>query len=183
MHTCNSGSITIAEQFWYDAVWQEVTKNRSLLQTNERTNQLHIVHVLPRQRSNSFQNKFYCPFYQFYWKQFSESVLFQSANRRRHLFVYGDSADSVLWIIWCCHLADKFVLYYFLYLSEYPVVLTYSYGELNCDGLHILISFICIISSLLTSTHQPVMARGTPLGSNKVENIFCHCDHTCDVVH
>ena len=62
---------------------------------------------------------------------------------------------SVSWIIWCCHLADQFVLYYFLYLS----VLTYSYGELNCDRLHILITFIYIITPLLTSTHKPVLAR------------------------
>ena len=31
----------------------------------------HIVHVLPRQRTNSFQNQFYCPFYS---KEFSESA-------------------------------------------------------------------------------------------------------------
>ena len=30
----------------------------------------HIVHVLPRQRRHSFQNKFYCPFDQFYLRQF-----------------------------------------------------------------------------------------------------------------
>ena len=30
----------------------------------------HIVHVLPRQRRHSFQNKFYCPFEQFYLRQF-----------------------------------------------------------------------------------------------------------------
>ena len=34
---------------------------------------LHIVQVLPRQRSNSFQNQFYCPFDQFYLKNVSES--------------------------------------------------------------------------------------------------------------
>ena len=34
----------------------------------------------------------------------------------------------------------------------------YSYGELNCDGLHILITFIYIITPLLTSTHKPVLA-------------------------
>ena len=36
----------------------------------------------------------------------------------------------------------------------------YSYGELDyCDRLHILITFIYIISPLLTSTHKPVLAR------------------------
>ena len=36
----------------------------------------------------------------------------------------------------------------------------YSYGELNyCDRLHILITFIDIITPLLTSTHKPVLAR------------------------
>ena len=34
-------------------------------------------------------------FINFIKKQFSESVLAGSSNRRRHLFVYGDSADSV----------------------------------------------------------------------------------------
>ena len=29
----------------------------------------HVVHVLHRQRSNSFQNLLYCPFYQFYLKK------------------------------------------------------------------------------------------------------------------
>ena len=62
---------------------------------------------------------------------------------------------SVSWILWSCHLADQFVLYYVLYLS----VLMYSYGELNCDGLHILINLIYIISPLLTSIHKPVLAR------------------------
>ncbi len=37
--------------------------------------------------------------------------------------------------------------------------ITYSYGELNCDGLHILITFIYIITPLHTSTHKPVLAR------------------------
>ena len=75
----------------------------------------------------------------------------RSANRVRHFIVYGDSADS---FVSCCHLADQFVFYYFLYLSVYL-----SYGELNCDGLHILITFIYIITPLLTSTHKPVLAR------------------------
>ena len=36
----------------------------------------------------------------------------------------------------------------------------YSYGELNyCDRLHIRITFIYIITPLLTSTHKPVLAR------------------------
>ena len=30
----------------------------------------HIVYALPRQRRHSFQNKFYCPFDQFYFRQF-----------------------------------------------------------------------------------------------------------------
>ena len=41
-----------------------------------------------------------------------------------------------------------------------PYVGTYSYDELNyCDRLHILITFIYIITPLLTSTHKPVLAR------------------------
>ena len=35
----------------------------------------------------------------------------------------------------------------------------YSYGELNCDRLHILITFIYSITPLLTSTHKTVLAR------------------------
>ena len=35
----------------------------------------------------------------------------------------------------------------------------YSYGELNCDRLHILITFIYIITPLLTFTNKPVLAR------------------------
>ena len=56
---------------------------------------------------------------------------------------------SVSWIIWGCHLPEQlFVLYDFLYVS----VLAYSYGELNCDRLHILITFIYIITPLFTWT-------------------------------
>ncbi len=44
----------------------------------------HIVNLLPRQRSNSFQNLFYCPFYKLYQKQFSQSALTRSANGPRH---------------------------------------------------------------------------------------------------
>ncbi len=41
-----------------------------------------------------------------------------------------------------------------------PYVGPYSYGELNyCDRLHILITFIYIITPLLTSTHKPVLAQ------------------------
>ena len=41
-----------------------------------------------------------------------------------------------------------------------PYVGPYSYGKLNyCDRLHILITFIYIITPLLTSTHKPVLAR------------------------
>ena len=41
-----------------------------------------------------------------------------------------------------------------------PYVGLYSYGELNyCDRLHILITFIYIITPLPTSTHKPVLAR------------------------
>ena len=41
-----------------------------------------------------------------------------------------------------------------------PYVGPYSYGELNyCDRLHILITFIYIITPLLASTHKPVLAR------------------------
>ena len=47
----------------------------------------HIVHALPRQRRNSFQNQLYCPFYKFYHKKFSQSG--------PPFFVFDDSADSV----------------------------------------------------------------------------------------
>ena len=39
------------------------------------------------------------------------------------------------------------------------VLIIYYYGELNCDGLHILITFMYSITPLLTSTHKPVLAR------------------------
>ena len=45
----------------------------------------------------------------------------------------------------------------------------YSYGELNCDRLHILITFIFdiyIITPLLTSTHKPVLARAPSSNTN-----------------
>ena len=44
-------------------------------------------------------------------------------------------------------------------VTLYPA-LPFSYGELNCDRLHILITFIYIITPLLTSTQKPVLARG-----------------------
>ena len=117
----------------------------------------HIVHVLPRQRWNSFQNQFTVHFINF--------IKNNSANRRwleAQIFtaiclftvIRPTLFVSVSWIIWCCHLADQLVFCYFLYLS----VLTYSYGELNCDGLHILINLIYIITPLLTFTHKPVLA-------------------------
>ena len=38
----------------------------------------------------------------------------------------------------------------------------YSYDELNyCDRLHSLITFIYIITPLLTFTHKPVLARAS----------------------
>ena len=41
-----------------------------------------------------------------------------------------------------------------------PYVGPYSYCELNyCGRLHIIITFIYIITPLLTSTHKPVLAR------------------------
>ena len=46
------------------------------------------------------------------------------------------------------------------------IVLTYSYGKLNCDRLHIVITFTYIITPLLTSTHKPVLARA-PSSTNK----------------
>ena len=43
-----------------------------------------------------------------------------------------------------------------------PYVGPFSYGELNhCDRLHILITFIYIITPLLTYTHKPVLARAS----------------------
>ena len=38
-------------------------------------------------------------------------------------------------------------------------VLTYSHDELNCDELHILITFIYITTRRVTSTHKSVLAR------------------------
>ena len=49
-----------------------------------------------------------------------------------------------------------------IYIS--PYVGPYSYGELNyCDLLHILITFIYIITPLLTSTHNHMLARAPPV--------------------
>ena len=51
-----------------------------------------------------------------------------------------------------------------LVLTQAP----YSYGELNyCDRLHILITFIYIITPLPTSTHKPVLARAPSSTSEK----------------
>ena len=41
----------------------------------------HIVQVLPRQRTNAFQNQFYCPFYQFYWKEFRKEFSESATSR------------------------------------------------------------------------------------------------------
>ena len=97
-------------------------------------------------------------------KQFRESALALSVYRLRRLFtvIRPTRFVSVSWIIWCCHRADQFVLYYFLYLS----FLTYSYSELNCDRLHILITIIYIITPLLTSTHKPVLAPDPSCSQN-----------------
>ena len=49
-----------------------------------------------------------------------------------------------------------------------PYVGPYSYGELNyCVRLHILITFIYIITPLLTSTHKPCW-HGPPLVYSKI---------------
>ena len=74
-----------------------------------------------------------------------------SANRRRHLMftvIRPTPFISVSWIICCCHLADKF--YYIIFSILIRIVLMYSYGELNCDRLHILLILIYIITPLLT---------------------------------
>ena len=75
---------------------------------------------------------------------------------------------SVSWIIWRCYLADQFVLYYFL---------AYSYGELNCDGLHILITFIYIINPLLASTHKPVLPRALSSTTNDANWLDYRVNH------
>ena len=99
-------------------------------------------------------------------KQFSQSELGRrqirgmELSRRSHFFVFGDSADSVLF-----RFVDNLVLpsgrsiCIILFSLHIRIVLTYSYGEFNCDGLHILITFIYIIAPLLTSIHKPVLAR------------------------
>ncbi len=51
----------------------------------------HIVHVLPRQWSNSFQNQFYCPFLLILVKTIKRIV----ADPKRKLSPPFDSADSV----------------------------------------------------------------------------------------
>ena len=65
----------------------------------------------------------------------------------------------------------------------------YSYGELNyCDRLHILITFIYIITPLLTSTHKPVLARAPSSVSNNATGMvtprsdFTHrrCGRICN---
>ena len=90
-------------------------------------------------------------------KQFSESALTRSANRRRQLLV--NSADSAGF---CSE--ENVVLpsgrsIYSILFSLLTYVLLESYGELNCDGLHILITLIYISTPLLTSTHKIVLAR------------------------
>ena len=60
------------------------------------------------------------------------------------------------WIIWCCHLDDQFVSFFSLLIR---IGLTYTYSVFNCDGLHIIITLIYIITPQLTSTHKPVLAR------------------------
>ena len=46
----------------------------------------------------------------------------------------------------------------------------YSYGELNCDGLHILLRLIYIIIPLLTSTYKPVLAQDPSSYHNNKSN-------------
>ena len=65
-----------------------------------------------------------------------------------------------------------------------PYVGPYSYGELNCcDRLHILITFIYIITPVLTSTHKPVLARAPSSCYNNtnvplVTLLVCHAAAT-----
>ena len=93
----------------------------------------HIVHVLPRRRSNSFQNQFYCPFYQFYFKNNSANRLWPYPKHRPDKHARGLFGAA----IWQINL-------YCIILSTYlnsPYV-AYSHGVLNCNGLHILNTFI-----------------------------------------
>ena len=103
------------------------------------------------------------PIFPILLKQFSELALARSANRRRRLFVYGDSTESVGF-----HYVDNLVLppgtsiciiLFSLLIRPCVLLPRCSYGKLNCDGLYILITLIYIITPLLTSTHKPVLAR------------------------
>ena len=51
------------------------------------------------------------------------------------------------------------------------IVITYSYSELNWDGLHIIITFTYIITPLLipVSKHKPVLARVPSGRLNKIQ--------------
>ena len=53
----------------------------------------HIVHVLPRQRTNSFKKQFYCPFY---WKEFSESAPSTKHRPDKHV---RKGQGAAIWLI------------------------------------------------------------------------------------
>ena len=61
--------------------------------------------------------------------------------------------------------------YGFFAQSSQPLTHPYHYCErLNCDGLHILITFIYIITPLLTSTHKTCW-HGTPLFQHIIDRM------------
>ena len=66
-------------------------------------------------------------------KQFSESALAPSVNRRRHLFVYGDSAHYVHFCFMDNLVPSGRSFCIILFSLLIRIVLTCSYGELNCD--------------------------------------------------
>ena len=94
----------------------------------------HIVHVLPRQRTNSFQTDFTVHFISF--------IENNSANRdtgypKHRPDKHAKGRVQIGAAIWQINL-------YYIIFSTYPYspYVAYSYGESNCDGLHILTTFI-----------------------------------------
>ena len=66
---------------------------------------MKLVHVLPRQRRHSFQNKFYCPFDQFYLRQFKRIGTPSTPNIAQinmdNVVLLSDGPDRSLCIILC----------------------------------------------------------------------------------
>ena len=136
----------------------------------------HIVNVLPRQRSNSFQIFFYCPFYQLRSQSRSRSPGFgQNAVAIYCAFANTQCGwprpEPRVRVKQFSQSEFSSDINYHPNLAKINVqgciVITPSLGELNCDRLHIiLITFTYIITPLLLLPHINPCWQGLPSSTN-----------------